>query len=144
VADRPTEGSDADARSAGRSVGATTARVDAWLWSIRLYRTRSDATAACRGGHVRVNDRPAKAAVKVAPGDRVVARAHGIDRVVEVVRPIEKRVGASVAADCFVDHTPAPVIEDETPVVQRDRGSGRPTKRDRRLTDRLRGTDRRA
>lgn len=144
MADGRTDAAGADSPGAGRPTGTATARVDAWLWSIRLYRTRSEATAACRGGHVRINDRPAKPAAKVAPGDRVVARAHGVDRTVEVVRPIEKRVGAPVAATCFVDHTPAPTIEDEVPVVRRERGSGRPTKRDRRLTDRLRGTDRRA
>lgn len=139
-----TDAAGADSPGAGRPTGPTTARVDAWLWSIRLYRTRSEATAACRGGHVRVNDRPAKPAAKIAPGDRVAARAHGVDRIVEVVRPVEKRVGAAIAVTCFVDHTPAPAIEEETPVVRRDRGAGRPTKRDRRLTDRLRGTDRRA
>ncbi len=141
--DRRSAAAGADSPGDGRATGSPTARVDAWLWSIRLYRTRSDATAACRGGHVRVNDRPAKPAAKVAAGDRVVARAHGVDRIVDVVRPIEKRVGAAVAVTCFVDHTPAPVLEDEAPAVRRDRGAGRPTKRDRRQIDRLRGSDRR-
>ena len=114
-----------------------TARVDQWLWAIRLYKTRSAATEACRGGHVRVNDSPVKPSAKVRPGDRVVARVHGRDRVVEVAKAIEKRVGASEAAECVIDHTP-PVSAGEEPVLVRERGTGRPTKRERRKLDELR------
>lgn len=118
-------------------------RVDQWLWAIRICTTRSQATAACRGGHVRVNDRPAKAATPVVVGDRVQAYVHGVHRTVEVVRLIEKRVGAAVAAECFIDHTPPPPPrEAAAPLWERDRGAGRPTKRDRRQLDRLRGKDR--
>lgn len=114
-------------------------RVDRWLWAVRLTKTRSDAAAACRGGHVRVNDRPAKPATSVHPGDTVRARVHDRTRIVEVVRVIEKRVGAPDAATCYIDRTPAPPPEAVTPVARRERGAGRPTKRDRRLLDRLRG-----
>lgn len=115
------------------------ARVDRWLWSIRLCTTRSEATDVCRGGHVRVNGRPAKPATTVSVGDRVEARVHGRDRIVEVVRVIEKRVGAPVAVECYVDHSPPPPERDVTaPLADRDRGAGRPTKRDRRQIDRLR------
>ena len=118
-------------------------RVDQWLWAIRICTTRSQATAACRGGHVRVNDRPAKAATPVVVGDNVQAYVHGVHRTFEVVRLIEKRVGAAVAAECFVDHTPPPPPREEAaPLWERDRGTGRPTKRDRRQLDRLRGKDR--
>jgi ribosome-associated heat shock protein Hsp15 len=118
-------------------------RVDQWLWAIRLCTTRSQATAACRGGHVRVNDRPAKAATPVTAGDRVQAYVHEVHRTVEVVRPIAKRVGAAVATECYVDHTPPPPTRDEEmPMWERERGAGRPTKRDRRQLDRLRGKDR--
>jgi ribosome-associated heat shock protein Hsp15 len=113
-------------------------RVDRWLWAVRLTKTRTDAAAACRAGHVRVNDRPAKPATTVSPGDQVRARVDGITRVVEVVRPIEKRVGAAVAASCFIDRTPTPPPEALLPVARRDRGAGRPTKRDRRILDRFR------
>lgn len=102
--------------------------------------TRTDAAAACRGGHVKVNGKAAKPATAVKPGDRVEAYLHGRERVLEVVRVIVKRVGASVAVDCFVDHSPPPPARDIDAVVfQRDRGSGRPTKRDKRQLDRLRG-----
>jgi ribosome-associated heat shock protein Hsp15 len=74
-------------------------RLDRWLWSVRLTKTRTDATDACRAGHVRVNGRPAKAAHPVSAGDRVEARIHGSDRIVEVVRTIENRVGAPIAVE---------------------------------------------
>ena len=115
-------------------------RIDRWLWAVRLTKTRSDAAAACRGGHVRVNDRPAKAATSVTPGDQVRARVNGLTRTVEVVRVIEKRVGAADAVTCFIDHTPKPAPETAValPVAQRERGAGRPTKRDRRVMERFR------
>jgi ribosome-associated heat shock protein Hsp15 len=114
-------------------------RVDRWLWAVRLTKTRSDAAAACRGGHVRVNDRPAKAATTVVPGDQVRARVASGTRTVEVVRAIEKRVGAADAVACFIDRTPKPPPESAMalPVAQRERGAGRPTKRDRRVLDRF-------
>lgn len=114
-------------------------RVDKWVWAIRLYKTRSEATDACRGGHVKVNGSSAKPATTVTIGDRVEARAHGTDRVVEVTRVIDKRVGPAVAAECFLDHTPPPPEVDPLRVADRERGSGRPTKRERRQLDRWRG-----
>ncbi len=113
-------------------------RLDRWLWAVRLSKTRPDAAAACRGGHVRVNDRPAKPATPVHPGDEVRARVHDVTRVVEVVRVIQKRVGAADAATCFVDRTPAPPPEATIPVARRARGAGRPTKRERRVLDAFR------
>lgn len=110
-------------------------RLDRWLWAVRLTKTRPDAAAACRGGHVRVNDRPAKPATVVQAGDEVRARVYDRTRVVEVVRVIQKRVGAADAATCFVDRTPAPPPETTAPPARRDRGAGRPTKRERRVLD---------
>jgi ribosome-associated heat shock protein Hsp15 len=90
-----------------------------------------------------VNGRPAKPAHSVDVGDRVEARLHGRDRIVEVVRPIENRVGAPVAAECFVDHSPAPVGPDDAAALgRRERGAGRPTKRDRRQVERWRDRNR--
>ncbi|HVV25088.1 MAG TPA: RNA-binding S4 domain-containing protein [Pseudonocardiaceae bacterium] len=111
-------------------------RVDRWLWAVRLTKTRPDAAEACRGGHVRVNDRPAKPATTVSPGDEVRARVGSTTRIVEVVRTIQKRVGAADAATCFIDRTPPP--PPDIPVARRDRGAGRPTKRDRRVLDKFR------
>ncbi len=117
------------------------ARVDRWLWAVRLYKTRSAATEACRAGHVRVNDGPARPATRVRPGDVVRTVAHGRPRVFEVVRIVEARVGAPVAAACLIDHSPpAPPRDPSSPVLPREPGSGRPTKRERRQLDRLRGS----
>jgi ribosome-associated heat shock protein Hsp15 len=116
-------------------------RVDVWLWAVRVYKSRSIATDACKGGHVRVNGRSAKAATPVRVGDRVEARAGDRDRVFEVGRVIVKRVSAPIAAECVVDHSPAPPPREEyvAPLFRRDPGTGRPTKRDKRALDRFRG-----
>jgi len=119
-----------------RRIDAT--RVDVWLWAVRIYKTRSAATTACRGGHVRVNRAPAKASTHVKVGDRIDAFV-GRPRVLEVAAVIEKRVGAPAAAKCLVDHSPpVPVVKRLPRVFVREPGSGRPTKRERRALDRLR------
>jgi ribosome-associated heat shock protein Hsp15 len=119
-----------------------TARVDAWLWAVRVYKTRSLATTACRAGHVRVNGERAKAAQPVRPGDELRVRINGFDRILVVKTTITKRVGAALAAEAVEDRTPPPLPREETPFVPiRDRGAGRPTKRERRDLDRLRGRD---
>ena len=117
------------------------ARVDAWVWAVRLFPTRSQAAAACRAGHVRVNGERAKPATLVVPGDEVHVRGGDArERLVVVQRLVVKRVGADVAVACYLDHSPPPVPRERVPFVAlRDRGAGRPTKRERRLTDRLRG-----
>jgi len=115
-------------------------RVDRWVWAVRLTRTRALAAAACRAGHVKVNGDRAKAATAVRVGDEIRVRVEGIERIVEVARIVEKRVGAAVAAECLVDRTPAPVLAAEAPGgAVRDRGAGRPTKRERRAIQQLRG-----
>jgi ribosome-associated heat shock protein Hsp15 len=114
-------------------------RVDAWLWAVRVFKTRSTATDACRGGHVKINGSPAKAASPVKEGDQVTAVTPSRVRILEVSRLIDKRVGPSVAAECYVDHSPAPEPREErVTVFVRDAGAGRPTKRDRRALDRAR------
>jgi ribosome-associated heat shock protein Hsp15 len=115
-------------------------RIDRWLWAVRLTKTRPDAAAACRGGHVRVNNRPAKPSTMVSPGDEVRALVGARMRIVEVVRVIHKRVGAADAVTCYLDRTPAPPPTAVVPVAARDRGAGRPTKRDRRLLDKWRAS----
>jgi ribosome-associated heat shock protein Hsp15 len=86
-----------------------------------------------------VNGRPAKPATTVVVGDQVTVTLHGDERVLEAVRIIDKRVGAAVAATCFIDHSP-PVAPRERVVAPftRERASGRPTKRERRQLDRFR------
>ena len=112
--------------------------MDQWLWAVRLAKTRSAATALCRGGHVTVDKVPAKASTAVKVGSRVEAFVER-QRILEVRTVIEKRVGAAIAATCFVDHSPpAPPTARFSPAPRRDRGMGRPTKRERREIDRLR------
>ncbi len=115
-------------------------RVDKWLWAVRLYKTRSAATDACRAGHVRVNKVAAKPSTVVRPGDTVEARSAEREHVVEVTSLIEKRVGAPLASSCYVDHSPPPPSKEEAGQLNfvRDRGTGRPTKRDRRQLDQAR------
>ena len=116
-------------------------RVDRWLWSVRVFKTRTLATDACRAGHVAVNRAVTKPSTSVRVGDEVTIRYGGRDRVLEVVRLIENRVGAPIAAECLIDRSPPPP-EDSPGVsggLQRDPATGRPTKRDRREIDRLRG-----
>jgi ribosome-associated heat shock protein Hsp15 len=117
-------------------VDAETGRVDSWIWAVRLVKTRSAASSACRAGHVRVNGIRVKPAHPVRPGDEVRVRQEDRDRIVEVSRVISKRVSAPVAAECYADHSPPPPPREQAvPVANRDRGAGRPTKRDRRTME---------
>ncbi|AMG81968.1 RNA-binding protein S4 [Microbacterium sp. PAMC 28756] len=113
------------------------ARVDSWLWAVRVYKTRSAATTACRAGHVRVNGDKAKAAQPVRVGDELRIRIAGFDRILIVRQILVKRVGAPLAALAYEDRTPE--REPQAALGVRDRGAGRPTKRERRDIDRLRG-----
>ncbi|KRV49710.1 RNA-binding protein [Wenjunlia vitaminophila] len=116
-----------------------TVRVDTWIWSVRLIKTRSQATAACRAGHVRVNGERVKPAHPVRLKDEVRLRYAGRERIVVVTGLVRKRVGAPVAETCLIDNSPPPPPREATvPVGLRDRGAGRPTKRDRRELERLR------
>lgn len=124
---------------AEQPVGTEPVRVDRWLWSVRLCPTRSAATDLCKGGHVAVNGRSAKPATTVVPGDEVAARIGRRDRLVDVVRTIDKRVGAPIAVECYVDRSPQVERSRDPELPKRERGAGRPTKRERRETDRLRG-----
>ncbi|MDO9395165.1 MAG: RNA-binding S4 domain-containing protein [Herbiconiux sp.] len=118
----------------------TSVRVDSWLWAVRVYKTRSLATAACRAGHVRVNGERVKAAQTVRVGDEVRSRISGFDRILTVRGLATKRGSAAAAALCFTDLTPPPPPRESVAFVPvRDRGAGRPTKRDRRELERLRG-----
>nr|WP_314842868.1 RNA-binding S4 domain-containing protein [uncultured Microbacterium sp.] len=116
---------------------AEAARVDSWLWAIRVYKTRSAATTACRAGHVRVNGDKVKAAQQIRIGDELRVRIAGFDRILIVRQLLVKRVGAPVAALAYDDRTPE--REPQAALGLRDRGAGRPTKRERRDIDRLRG-----
>ncbi|MET8445743.1 RNA-binding S4 domain-containing protein [Streptomyces sp. NPDC005209] len=130
----------AAAEAAGPANGENV-RIDSWIWAVRLIKTRSQGATACRGGHVQVNGERVKPAYSVRIGDEVRLRQEGRERIVIVKRLIRKRVGAPVAAQCYIDNSPPPPPRETTaPAGIRDRGTGRPTKRDRRELERLRGS----
>lgn len=115
-------------------------RVDTWLWATRQLKSRSQATAAARAGRVRVNGETVKAAYKLRVGDEVRLRVEGFDRILGVVLLLVKRVSYPQARTAYEDRTPErPRVH--IPVAVRAKGSGRPTKKERRELDRLRGYD---
>lgn len=116
-------------------------RVDAWLWAVRIFKSRSLATTACKAGHVQVEGARAKPATTVRAGMRVVVRGGPRERILVVRRTLAKRVSATLAAEAMIDESPPPPPREErpAPVALRERGAGRPTKRERRDLQRLRG-----
>lgn len=120
---------------------ASSVRVDAWLWAVRVFKSRSLATTACKAGHVQVDCARAKPSTLVREGTRVVVRGGPRERILVVRQTLTKRVGAPLAAEAMLDESPPPPprAERPAPVALRERGTGRPTKRERRDLDRLRG-----
>lgn len=115
-------------------------RVDVWLWAVRQCKTRSLATAECKAGHVRINGDPVKPSSPVKVGDEVRYRFQGFDRILKVKELITKRTSAPLAQACYEDLSPErPHVY--MPVMRRDPGSGRPTKKERRELDRFFGRD---
>ena len=95
----------------------TSARLDLWLWSVRIFKTRSLAADECKGGHVRVNDAPAKPS-KTQKGDIVKVRYPGWERVFKVEKLLVKRVGAPIAVTCYEDLSgPRPAYLSMPPVL---------------------------
>ncbi len=121
-------------------VGSThPVRVDSWLWSVRLFKTRSAATTACRAGHVTIDGQPVKASARVTPGTTITLRRPGHELILEVVRTLSARVGAPAARQAYRDHSPERIRPRDVGLPVRERGAGRPTKRERRQLDKLRG-----
>jgi ribosome-associated heat shock protein Hsp15 len=117
--------------------GSDETRIDRWLCAVRLVKTRPLATRLCDGGRVLVNGSTAKPSTKVRAGDRVEALIADRTRIVEVTLPIESRVGAAIAATCYVDHSP-PVVPVAGPAMTPVRWDRRTSKRLRREFERLR------
>ena len=112
-------------------------RIDKYLWAIRVFKTRSDATDACKGGKVKVGGVNAKPSKEVKPGDLIQVKKGMVTFTYKVLQPLERRVGAKLVPEYAENLTPAAEIEKlrapvETFFITRDRGAGRPTKKDRR------------
>jgi ribosome-associated heat shock protein Hsp15 len=112
-------------------------RIDKWLWAVRLFKTRSLATQACRNGFVTAQGQPVKPAREVRVGEVYVIRQGDLTRTVKVLAPLDRRVGAKIAAEFAEDLTPATeylkqMQKRESALLKRERGTGRPTKKERR------------
>ena len=118
-------------------------RIDKWLWSVRIFKSRTIATDACKGGKVKVGAVSVKASFLVGEGDVVQVKKEGFSFQYRVITLIEKRVGAPIAVTCYEDITPAEErnkyldwFQNASPTTEkREKGTGRPTKRDRRDMD---------
>lgn len=113
------------------------ARIDKWLWAARVFKTRTISTEACRKGHIQVNGVQVKASHMIRPGDRISVRKPPVTYTLEVIRAIEKRVGAKMLSDVVKDLTPVSELEilemsRVSGFIGRAKGTGRPTKKDRR------------
>ncbi len=121
---------------------AKTVRIDKYLWAVRVYKTRTQATEACRKGKVTVDDIPAKPSRMVTAGDVIQVKNMPIVYSYQVVDPIEKRVGAKIVEQFVKNVTPQEELRklemQDDFFTRRDSGAGRPTKKERRLLDDIR------
>lgn len=117
-------------------------RIDKYLWAIRAFKTRSEAADACKGGKVKIADVPAKPSRPVKEGEIISVRKGAVTYTYRVVKPTENRVGAALVPNFAENLTPEEELQKlkapvETFFVTRDRGAGRPTKKDRREIEQL-------
>ena len=113
------------------------ARIDKYLWAIRAFKTRTDATDTCKGGKVKIAGVNAKPSKEVKPGDVLTVKKGSVTYTYKVLQPLERRVGAKLVPEYALNLTPAAELEKlrapvETFFITRHRGAGRHTKKDRR------------
>lgn len=123
-------------------------RIDKYLWSVRIYKSRSLATEACRDGKVKINGQPAKSSAMVSPGDILDVHKEGFRFRYKVVGLIEKRVSALLAKPHYEDITPAEELNKyktwftgKAAPERREKGAGRPTKKERREIEEFKDFD---
>jgi len=118
-------------------------RIDKYLWSIRVYKTRALATEECRKGRVMINDMSVKPSRSVKAGEVIRVRKMPVVFAYRVIEPIQKRVGAKLVEQFAEDITPQEELDklkqQDDFFYKRERGAGRPTKKERRDLDRLKG-----
>lgn len=121
-------------------------RIDKWLWSVRIYKSRTLAIDACKAGKVKMNGEAVKPSHMIGEGEIVWVKKEGFHFQYRVIQLIEKRVGAPLALACYEDITPEAErkkyeewFSNGTPVEgKREKGAGRPTKKERREIDEFR------
>ena len=123
-------------------------RIDKWLWSVRIFKSRSRATQACKSGKVKVNGGKCKPARSVIAGELVSVDKNGLKLQFKILDLLKTRVAYAIAKDCYEDLTPNEEREKfrafhhrRLSVEDRDRGLGRPTKRDRRAIENFKEMD---
>ena len=117
-------------------------RLDKWLWAIRAFKTRSLASEACKGGRIKIEGVPAKASREIKIGDIIEFRSGQLSKKIKVTQILKNRVNASLAVQNYEDLTTPEEYErlefiNQMKTEKRDRGIGRPSKKDRRDIDRL-------
>jgi ribosome-associated heat shock protein Hsp15 len=124
-------------------------RVDKWLWCVRIFKSRSLASEACRDNKVTLEDRPVKPSQLIQTGNHVHVKKGGYNLQFEVKGLLKSRAAAPVAQQCYVNHTPEEELRKfeswyvgKGKLEFREKGLGRPTKKDRRNIDAFKGFDR--
>jgi ribosome-associated heat shock protein Hsp15 len=117
-------------------------RIDKFLWSVRLYKTRSIASDECRKGRIIIKEVPVKPSRIILSNEIIIVRKPPVNYTFRVIEPIENRVSAKLVSQFIEDLTPESEkakldIRQATGVIYRDKGTGRPTKKERRLIDKL-------
>lgn len=120
-------------------------RIDKWLWAVRLYKTRTQAGEACKGGKVKIGGRNVKPSKELKIGDEIIIQKDLIERKVKVKDLLKNRVGAKLVDNYLIDLTPQDEydklkLRNKMNMEYWDRGSGRPTKKNRRMIDHLKRT----
>ena len=117
-------------------------RIDKWLWTVRIFKSRTIATDACKAGKVKINGSEIKPSASVSRLDKIEVRKNGFNFQYEVKELLKNRVPAPIAKECFQNNTPISELEKyndwfngKKSSVLRARGTGRPTKKDRRSMD---------
>lgn len=117
-------------------------RIDKWLWSVRIFKSRTIATDACKSGKVKIKGISVKPSYLVEREELVEVRKNGFDLQFKVIDLIQKRVSAPLAQQCYEDLTPAEELNKyqdwfvgKAAAERRERGTGRPTKKERRTID---------
>ena len=120
-------------------------RIDKWLWEVRLFKSRSLATDACKAGKVKMEGSNVKASKEIKEGDLITVSLNPLFRTVRVKKFPKSRVNAKLVTDFMEDLTPQAEYDrvkmiNETNIEYRDRGIGRPTKKQRRVIDQLKNS----